>query len=592
MRYRGTAVWFALGASLLATARGQEHGHVRLELLRTVPVEGGPIMAAAFTPDGAALATGGDLGDLRLFDLTTRMVRWRAEPSDIWIGTLAFSPDGKRLACLGRDLTLHDTASGKELQRVREAGPRAFAWSPDGARFAYALRTKVRVEDGKRVLDVASFEAPVHALTFTADGALFVGDNVGRLWRVPPAGGASELLFDHRQAGHARAWSIAVAWAGGEVFDLPSYGALRRGAETFAVPGMSFALAVTADGSSFAVGGAQASVRWWRERGAQVDDLAVSGKVASLAFHPDGQTLFVATYDGGQALHARGKAPIEVPPHPARVRDLTMSADGTVLAIQGSAWTLQPLDGRPARALPGALAVEVGRRGAELLVQMADRIVVLDARTEVEVASVPSRGEFGVRIAPGPGNLLLVGCDFVDVTTHAAAERDLMLLFLRDVARSHDGRWAAACADWHGGTYGGLLIAERADAPLRVADRNPAYAVAFSPDGRRVWYSGAHGFSFLGPPPNAYLRVRDAGTLALEHQVAVAGPVYGWRFLDDRWALACVGGELQVWDVDRLAAVQTLALDEPCHHFLVSEDRRTVVFATQRAVHVHRVHFE
>lgn len=592
MGRRGTAVWFALGASLLATASGQEPGHVRLELLRTLHVDGGPITAAAFAADGAALATGGDPGDLRLLDLATRTVRWRVEPSDIWIGTVAFSPDGKRLACLGRDLTLHDAANGKELQRVPGVGPRGFAWSPDGARVAFRFRGTVRLQEGERVRDLASFPYPVNSLSFADDGAVVIGDDGGGVWRVPPAGGTCERLFDHWQANGARVSSIAVACAGGAVFHLPSRGALHRGGETFTVVGASFALAVTADGSSFAVGSERASVRWWREHGAQVDDFAVSGKVAALAFHPDGRTLFVATYDGGQTLHVRGKAPIEVPPHPARVRDLTMSLDGTVLAIQGSAWTLQPLDGRPARALPGALSVEAGRRGAELLVQMADRVVVLDARTDVEVASVPSPGGFGTRNVAGPGDLLLVGCNFIDVTTQAAMEREVMLLCLRDVARSPDGRWAAACADSRQGTYGSLLIADRAGAPLRVADLGPAYAVDFSPDGRRIWYSGADGFSFRGPPPNAYLRVRDAGTLALEHQIAVAGPVYGWRFLDDRWALACTGGELQVFDVDRLAPVQSLALDEPCHAFLVSEDRRTVVFATQRAVHVHRVHLE
>ncbi len=223
---------------------------------------------------------------------------------------------------------------------------------------------------------------------------------------------------------------------------------------------------------------------------------------------------------------------------------------------------------------------------------MADRIVVLDAHTDIEVASVPSRSGFGTRNTAGPGDLLLVGCNFVDVKTHAAMEREVMLLELRAAARSHDGRWAAACADSSGGTYGSLLIADRTGAPLRVADRRPAYAVAFSPDGRRVWYSGADGFSFRGPPPNAYLCVRDAGTLALEHQVAVSAPIYGWRFLDDRWALACIGNELQVWDVERLKAVQTLALDEPCHGFQLSEDRRTLVFATRQEVLVHRVHLE
>ena len=210
-------------------------------------------------------------------------------------------------------------------------------------------------------MQVASFEYPLNAVSFADDGALVVGDNVGRVWRVPPQGDKPELRFDHRRGADDMVRSIAVVCAGGEVFDLPSRGALRRGDKTFAAPGASFTFAVTPDGSTFALGGEKRTVRWWREQGAQWDDFAVAGSVAALALHPNGRTLFVSTYTGQQALYERGREPVAVPSHPSRVQEVCISPDGTVLAIKGQKWTLQPLDGRAPRALPEALAIDAGR---------------------------------------------------------------------------------------------------------------------------------------------------------------------------------------------------------------------------------------
>src|SRR5262245_12019895 len=97
-------------------ARGQDTAVVpRFELARTLTVPGGYTSAAAFAPNGATLCTGGEVGDVVLWDVKTGAQRWRVRPSEEWIGEVAWPPAGDFVAVLGSCLTLHGAADGREL---------------------------------------------------------------------------------------------------------------------------------------------------------------------------------------------------------------------------------------------------------------------------------------------------------------------------------------------------------------------------------------------------------------------------------------------------------------------------------------------
>jgi WD40 repeat protein len=159
---------------------------VRLEPVATLTVPGGVTTAAAFAPDGRSLATASERGDVWVLELPARVRRWTASPSDHWVGELAYSPDGRVLACCGRHLTLHDAATGREIARVEDTGPCAFAWNVDGTRYAYWSREHVVVCDAMQHTRVASFpfEDTILELAFAADGTLHAGDSEARLWRI------------------------------------------------------------------------------------------------------------------------------------------------------------------------------------------------------------------------------------------------------------------------------------------------------------------------------------------------------------------------------------------------------------------------
>src|SRR5262249_33129547 len=102
-------------------------------------------LAAAFTPDSRTLAVA-TMDKLALWDSRTGQKRQDLAKLDEPILSLAFSPDGKRLAGRGvqvpwgeqkprpHALTLWDAATGKELHSLRghRGWVTALAFSPDG----------------------------------------------------------------------------------------------------------------------------------------------------------------------------------------------------------------------------------------------------------------------------------------------------------------------------------------------------------------------------------------------------------------------------------------------------------------------------
>jgi RNA polymerase sigma factor (sigma-70 family) len=113
----------------------------------------GPVLVAAFSPDGKTLATGGTDRTILLWDLATGKELRRLEGHRAWVNLLGFSPDGKYLASActfafggfggvglletsGRDPTVSwwEVATGKEVRQFRcgPGGVRTMGLSPDG----------------------------------------------------------------------------------------------------------------------------------------------------------------------------------------------------------------------------------------------------------------------------------------------------------------------------------------------------------------------------------------------------------------------------------------------------------------------------
>ena len=172
------------------------------------PGRGNQPSPLAFTPDGKGLATShlkdrnptselSGLGEseIRFLDLTTGGVKWAVSSEQVPVFSLAFSPDGRRLASgewKGR-VFLRDAANGQPVRQFDTlyGSTNGVAFAPDG-KLLYAVGTLGRIFVWNTVTGESRFPEVSHAsgvvdLSLSPDGQTLAtaggdGDKTIRLW--------------------------------------------------------------------------------------------------------------------------------------------------------------------------------------------------------------------------------------------------------------------------------------------------------------------------------------------------------------------------------------------------------------------------
>jgi WD40 repeat protein len=351
------------------------------------------ISSIAFSADTrlAVLATINEPERLRLLDL----VRKREVPPapgaghDAYLASLAFSPDGKRVATASflrgdQAVRIWDSRSGRLLRALggHHGGASAVAFSPNGKWLASAARGPDRtirlwnVATGQPVRMFEGHQAWPCSLAFSPDGRMLAsgdghesprGDSLGtaRLWDVR-SGKHLLALVGHGSAVRTLAFSpdsraLVTVADRARLVDLGS----RK--VSWAVDARSVA-AISSDGRLVAcrVGAAgEVGVRevltgrlLWQRRTPAV-------RTMGLAFSPDGELLATGGLEDS-AVHLwgalDGKEVRAFSGHSrAGVSALAFAPDGATLASGGIdatalVWDLRDLPKRPARPRPGELA--------------------------------------------------------------------------------------------------------------------------------------------------------------------------------------------------------------------------------------------
>jgi WD40 repeat protein len=301
------------------------------------------VWSMAISPDGRTLAAGSTLGQVKLWDVTTRQERATLQsPADSSSYTLTLSPDGQTVAVgywqqnrlkVSGEVKLWDVATGKPRATLTYPRPRGVTWvafAPDGKTLA---ATEGWFEEGEKRLrgEVALWDIATGKVRATikedADTLAFAPD--GKTLAIATGKGIS-------------LWDAASAQEGGTFAKLPAYG---------------MRLVYSPDGKTLAGAEYQGTVTIW-----DVATRTVKGilrhegerRVLSAAFAPDGKTLAVPLGN----LRRENKQPGEVvlwdlntlrrvatlQGHTGEVFSVAFSPDGKTLASGSSDNTVKLWD--------------------------------------------------------------------------------------------------------------------------------------------------------------------------------------------------------------------------------------------------------
>ena len=276
------------------------------------------VTSVAFSPDGKRLATASEDTTAKIWDAASGQELLTLRGHANHVVSVAFSPDGKRLATASDDTTakIWDAANGQELLTLRGYAfvAASVAFSPDGKRLAIASGGGAKIWDadsGHEVLRLPGNANVPASVAFSPDGKRLA------------------LL----SGGQAKIWDAA------------------RGQELLTLYGHTnyvYSVAFSPDGKRLATASADQTAKIWDVASGQ-EVLTLRGHinlVNSVCFSPDGKRLATASHDNTAKIWdvASGQELLTIYGHANHVASVTFSPDGKRLATASADQTAKIWD--------------------------------------------------------------------------------------------------------------------------------------------------------------------------------------------------------------------------------------------------------
>ena len=498
----------------------------------------GAARVVAFSPDGKRLASGsgGFMSfpfkeevpvEVKMWDAQTgqELTTFKGHTGAVY--SVAFSPDGKRLACGSAtwdstkrvhgagEVKVWDVQTGRELLVLKHTGSMSVAYSPDGKRLASAGQKP----DGK------------------------------------PLAGAGQKSGPAAVVGEVKVWD---AETGQEVFtvEAPAYSDYQR-TVAYSPDGKRLThVSVSKNGESSTM------TVWDAQTGRELLTQKTDGKLASVAFSPDGKRLVTGAGWMGTTVNGAlidravrvwdaetGQELYSLKGHAHQVTSVAFSPDGSRLASASRDGTVKVWDAttsQEARAVPGGI---LSPDGKHLAGTVGNEVKVWDTQTGRETLTLTGHTGRVQSVAFSPDGRRLVS---------AAADRTVKVW---DAQTGQELR-----------TFKGLAGPVDAREYLRGNRPKDGEAstgpVVFSPDGRRV--ASGNSFAVGTGPGTAWtteVKVWDAqtGREVVTYKGNV-GRIDSLAFSPDGKRLASAadngpgdqGGEIKVWDAETGQELHTL----------------------------------